>query len=120
MRISEDIIKQSSETYRKIRNTLKFLLGNLSSSQAEIDQGSVLKNVQYSFIDQLILNKLYEVTNATLNAYEHYAFDNVLALLTNFIVTDLSALYLYYAKIFYMRSFKCPRGARWSQVCTTI
>ncbi|MDD2398259.1 MAG: isoleucine--tRNA ligase [Bacilli bacterium] len=110
VRISEDIIKQSSETYRKIRNTLKFLLGNLSSSQAEIDQGSVLKNVQYSFIDQLILNKLYEVTNATLNAYEHYAFANVLALLTNFIVTDLSALYLDYAKdILYCEALNSPR-----------
>ena len=44
VRISKDIIKQTSEAYRKIRNTFRFLLGNLFDFDNEVDRVELLSN----------------------------------------------------------------------------
>ncbi|MGI6714295.1 MAG: isoleucine--tRNA ligase [Bacilli bacterium] len=104
VRISEAIIAQTAETYRKIRNTLKFILGNLAVTPETV---FTLQDVTYSLFDRFVLNQLQVVTDQALAAYENYAFNTVLSLVTNFIVTDLSALYLDYAKdILYCESAK--------------
>lgn len=95
VRISEAIIAQTAETYRKIRNTLKFILGNLTVTPEAVFKK---EEVTYSLMDQMILNQLQAVVNDAVQAYDNYAFNTVLSAVTNFIVTDLSALYLDYAK----------------------
>lgn len=94
VRISENLVKQVSETYRKIRNTFKFMLGNLSNGEQRLEL-ETLDNVQPSFfIDNVILAKLEEVKNKVLNHFEKFEFSYGLTALVNFITVDLSSFYL--------------------------
>jgi isoleucyl-tRNA synthetase len=88
VRISESIIKQVSEVYRKIRNTFKFMLGNIS----DFDINHV--DVEYEKVDKFILAKLEEVKNVALKAIEEYDFGTMMSSLVTFISTDLSSFYL--------------------------
>ncbi len=88
-RISENIILQVVEVYRKIRNTFKFMLGNIS----EFDVNNDLVN-EYSLVDNFILARLEEVKNGVINAYNKFDFAGVTSLITNFLSSDLSSLYL--------------------------
>ena len=97
VRISEDIIKQVSEGYRKIRNTFKFLLGNLSNGA---DSQFKLTDRQYEFepIDTYILARLEQVKNKYVNLFETYNFQLALQEVLTFLSTDLSSFYLDFAK----------------------
>lgn len=97
VRISEDIIKQVSEGYRKIRNTFKFLLGNLSNGA---DSQFKLTDRQYEFepIDTYILARLEQVKNKYINLFETYNFQLALQEVLTFLSTDLSSFYLDFAK----------------------
>ena len=97
VRISEDIIKQVSEGYRKIRNTFKFLLGNLSNGD---DSRFELKDMQTEFepIDTYILARLEQVKNKFVNYFESYNFQLALQEVLTFLSTDLSSFYLDFAK----------------------
>ena len=92
VRISEGIIQQVSEQYRKIRNTLKFISWNLV--------GFDVNNIQSEFEqeDKWILAKLEDVVNYCVGAYEKYDYSNVITCLMTFMSTDLSAFYLNIAK----------------------
>ena len=95
VRISKDIIKQTSESYRKIRNTFRFLLGNLFDYNNESDR------VEYSNmneIDQVIIASLNSVIEKVLHAYENYEFDEVLRLIMTYMTNDLSSFYLDFTK----------------------
>ncbi len=95
VRISKDIIKQTSESYRKIRNTFRFLLGNLFDYNNETDR------VEYSNmneIDQVIIASLNSVIEKVLHAYENYEFDEVLRLIMTYMTNDLSSFYLDFTK----------------------
>ena len=109
VRISESIIKQISESYRKIRNTFKFLLGNLSNGENDYFS---LDNLQKEFedIDLFILAKLERVKNEVIKLYDSYNFQNAVSLILTFMSTDLSSFYLDYAKdILYCDSKKSKR-----------
>ena len=109
VRISESIIKQISESYRKIRNTFKFLLGNLSNGENDYFS---LDNLQKKFedIDLFILAKLERVKNEVIKLYDSYNFQNAVSLILTFMSTDLSSFYLDYAKdILYCDSKKSKR-----------
>lgn len=95
VRISQDIIKQNAEAYRKIRNTFRFLLGNLSDFDPNKDR-IAYKNMPE--IDQYMVNLMNEIVEKTLNAYENYAFDEVFRILLTYITNDLSAFYLDFTK----------------------
>ena len=92
VRISEGIVQQVSEQYRKIRNTLKFISWNLV--------GFDLNNIQKEFSkeDEWILAKLEDVVNYCIDAYDNYDFSNVITCLMTFMSTDLSAFYLNISK----------------------
>lgn len=95
VRISDDILKQVSEVYRKIRNTFKFLLGNVNDFNPETD---AVAYEDLKEIDQFMLNKLYTFVN---NAHEHYENNDYLDIyqeLQNFINVELSNFYLDYGK----------------------
>ncbi len=92
-KVDDNIIKQVSETYRKIRNTFRFLLGNLTKGDTKYDP--LLDKVEnLEEIDQMILNQLNILTNNVIEAYDNYNFSLVVSSVMNFMTTDLSAFYL--------------------------
>jgi len=95
VRISDEIMKQVAESYRKIRNNFRFMLGNLSDFNAKTD------TVAYdglAEVDQYVLQTYYQYVKAVNEAYEAYDFLTVYKLTLNLITHTLSAFYLDYAK----------------------
>ena len=89
--ISDNIIKQLSDAYRRIRNTCRFMLGNF----ADFDFTAHARPIAgMSELDRVILHKLYKVVDRCLKAYESYEFHTIYHSLHNFCVVDLSAFYL--------------------------
>ena len=90
IRISDEILKRLSESYRKIRNTCRFLLGNLHDFTPE----QLMDYPNLAEIDRWALHQLYHLNLKVMSAYASYEFHTIYHLLHNFCVTDLSALYL--------------------------
>jgi len=91
IRISDKILSQLSDTYRRIRNTCRFLLGNLEDFNPDADP------VKYELmpdIDKFALHKLQELTAKTLKAYDTFEFHVIYHALHNYCSVDLSAFYL--------------------------
>jgi isoleucyl-tRNA synthetase len=91
MRISPEILKRLSEAYRKIRNTCRFMLGNLYDFDPATD------SVSYSElgeIDRWALYKLNLLVKRVLKVYQNYEFHTVYHSITNFCIGDMSAVYL--------------------------
>lgn len=95
VRISIDIIKQNAEAYRKIRNTFRFLLGNLSDYDNEKDQ---IKYEELAEVDRYMVCKLNDLLEKAYKAYEEYNFSEVYRLVLNYMTNDLSAFYLDFTK----------------------
>lgn len=91
VRLSKDIVKQLSEVYRKIRNTFRFLLGNLDDFNPNTDKVSY---DQLSEIDKWALLRLEEVRRKVTEAYENYEFHILYHTIHNFCTVDLSSFYL--------------------------
>jgi isoleucyl-tRNA synthetase len=89
--ISNEIIKRLSEAYRRIRNTFRYILGNLSDFDPEKD--AVLFS-ELTEIDRFTLSKLSTLTEKVLEAYNKYEFHAIFHLVHNFCAVDLSAFYL--------------------------
>ncbi|KAA9300879.1 MULTISPECIES: isoleucine--tRNA ligase [Aerococcus] len=95
VRISDDILGQVSEAYRKIRNTIRFMLGNLTDFKPS-ENGVSYDNLDP--IDQFMLNKLNELVKAVEEAYERYDFMAIYQGILNFLTTEMSSFYLDYSK----------------------
>lgn len=95
VRVSMDILKQVSESYRKIRNTLRFLIANTSDFNPE---KNTVAYDDLESLDQYIANRLNQVTKNAVKAYEKYHFQGVYREINNFCITDLSNFYLDIAK----------------------
>jgi isoleucyl-tRNA synthetase len=80
-----------TESYRKFRNTIRFMLGNLGDFDPLKDQ---VPYSQMTALDQLALSKLNDLIIKTTDAYEKYEFFKVYHALNNFFTVDLSAAYL--------------------------
>lgn len=91
IRISKDILKQLSESYRKIRNTARYILGNLYDFDPDTDK--VNTNDLYP-IDKWALVKLNELIEKVKTAYDKYEFHQVYHSIHNFCVVDMSNFYL--------------------------
>lgn len=94
VRISESIIMQVAEVYRKVRNTFKFLLGNLANGEDSSFDLSNDKVETFELIDTFILAELERVKNDAINAFEKYDFGNGISRIVTFMSRDLSAFYL--------------------------
>lgn len=94
VRISNLILKQVSEVYRKIRNTFRFLLGNLS----DFSDAQRVSYEQLRDIDRYLLDRLYRLQEKCMDAYENYEFHVVYHAIQNFCSTELSSFYLDVAK----------------------
>ncbi|PKK96240.1 MAG: isoleucine--tRNA ligase, partial [Tenericutes bacterium HGW-Tenericutes-3] len=95
VRISKDVMVQIAEGYRKIRNTFRFMLGNLDGFNPETDY------VGYSMrcrLNRVMTLKYNDVVSQVLEAYETYAFDRVYRVVVPFMTNELSAFYLDYTK----------------------
>jgi len=102
MPINDDIIKQVKESYRKIRNTYKFILGNLNDFNIEKNGVSYDDMLPY---DKYMMIKLNDYTKDVLNAYEKFNYQEIYKLTTNFVSFDLSNFYLDFTKdILYIES----------------
>jgi isoleucyl-tRNA synthetase len=91
IRISENILKQLSDAYRRIRNTSRFMLGNLYDFDPEKDAVSYDSMPE---IDRFALHRLQELIGRTLKAYDTYEFHIIYHALYNYCIVDLSAFYL--------------------------
>ncbi len=89
--ISDNIIKQLSDTYRRIRNTCRFMLGNFTDFDMAADVRPVSEMGE---LDRFIMHRLYVVTKKAVTAYDTYEFHTIYHALHNFCVVDLSAFYL--------------------------
>ncbi len=91
MRISKGILKQLSQAYLKIRNTARYMLGNLNGFDPDRDQ------VPYDTLtglDQWALARLNELVKTVRAAYDRYEFHSVYRAIYNFCVVDMSNFYL--------------------------
>ena len=94
IRISQDILKQLSESYRKIRNTARFMLGNLSNGEGFNPDKDMVSVNELTEIDKLALVKLNEVIAKVEKAYNDFDFHIVFQTILSFCITDLSNFYL--------------------------
>lgn len=90
IKISQNMFTQLSDSYLKIRNTARFLLGNL----AGYDPKNPLPHNELLPLDRWVLSRLNDLTQKVTAAYEVYTFHAVYHALHNFCVTDLSNFYL--------------------------
>ncbi|EGQ0365052.1 isoleucine--tRNA ligase [Staphylococcus pseudintermedius] len=95
VRISDEILNQVADVYRKIRNTLRFLLGNINDYNPATDR---IAEADLLEVDRYILNRLREFTAGTLDHYESFDYLNIYQEVQNFINVELSNFYLDYGK----------------------
>ncbi len=91
MRISEEIMTRNAEAYRKIRNTIRFLLGNLAGFDPARDAVAV---EEISGIDAHVLRAARQLARRVVDAYTGYELSAVYHRILNFCTVDLSNLYL--------------------------
>lgn len=91
IRISNDILKQLSEVYRKIRNTFRYILGNLNNFDPNTDMVSY---DQLEEFDKWALLRLAQVQEKVNAAFENYEFHVMYHTVHNYCTVDLSSIYL--------------------------
>ncbi|MBC8569633.1 isoleucine--tRNA ligase [Zongyangia hominis] len=91
IRVSPDILKQLSEVYRKIRNTARYILGNLYDFDPNKD---MVSDDQLFELDRWALMKLDALINKVRDAYDHFEFHMIYHAVRNFCVIDMSNFYL--------------------------
>lgn len=89
--ISEKVLKNCAEIYRKIRNTCRFVISNLYDFDAQEDLVHIKDLLA---LDQFALAKLYELNNNVQDAYAQYRFSTVIQMINTYCANDLSAEYL--------------------------
>ncbi|MDI6704040.1 MAG: isoleucine--tRNA ligase [bacterium] len=110
IRLGEEILKRVVDTYRKIRNTFRFILGNLydfNPSQDKVEYNDLLP------IDKYILHRLQELIEEVNRSYERFEFYRVTRLIVNFCIVDLSSFYLDILKDRLYTSYRYSKD-RWS------
>lgn len=95
VKIDDELIKQVKETYRKVRNTYKFMLGNLKDFNPKTDS---VKYEDMPLYDKYIMHKLNQFVKSTLEQYDLYNFSEVYKLTNNFVSTTLSSFYFDFTK----------------------
>ncbi|WP_229730212.1 isoleucine--tRNA ligase [Arenimonas maotaiensis] len=105
MSVSDDILKRSADSYRRIRNTARFLLGNLDGfdpAAHRVAAGDCL------LLDRWAMAKARQLHERVAQAYADYDFARVVAMLQNFCTNEMGALYLDVTKD---RLYTMPTGS---------
>ena len=89
LRIGPEILKTFVETYRKLRNTIRWMLGSLAHFR-EADKVAVSEMPE---LERFVLHRLAELDGEMREAYSTFDYKRVIALLNSFMTTDLSAFY---------------------------
>jgi isoleucyl-tRNA synthetase len=89
LRIGPDIIKANVESYRKLRNTLRFLLGNLAHYRPSL----AVPYAEMPELERYMLTRLAELDEVVRAGYDEFDFKRIFHALLNFCVNDLSAFY---------------------------
>ncbi|HGD4543874.1 TPA: isoleucine--tRNA ligase [Streptococcus agalactiae] len=114
VRISMDILKQTSEIYRKIRNTLRFLIANTSDFNPKQD---AVAYENLGAVDRYMTIKFNQVVDTINKAYAAYDFMAIYKAVVNFVTVDLSAFYLDFAKdVVYIEAANSPERRRMQTV----
>ncbi|HFH8967982.1 TPA: isoleucine--tRNA ligase [Streptococcus agalactiae] len=114
VRISMYILKQTSETYRKIRNTLRFLIANTSDFNPKQD---AVAYENLGAVDRYMTIKFNQVVDTINKAYAAYDFMAIYKAVVNFVTVDLSAFYLDFAKdVVYIEAANSPERRRMQTV----
>jgi isoleucyl-tRNA synthetase len=92
LRIDYSILEQHADSYRKIRNTFRYLLGNLNDDFKKIDFEKLDLN-QLPELEQYMLHRVYDLNENFKNYFKSYDFHNLYKELLNFCTVDLSAFY---------------------------
>ena len=91
MRCNDEIIGRLQDAYRKIRNTMRYLLGNIDDFDPNTD--SVAYD-QMGGIDQWAMQQLQKLITNVLNAYENFTFHRVFSFIYNFCTIEMSSIYM--------------------------
>jgi isoleucyl-tRNA synthetase len=89
MKVGPEIIKSNVDAYRKLRNTFRFLLGNLDG----FDEKTRVAPADMPELERYMLHKLSELDGLVRRSYLDYDFKKVFHTLSNFMTVDLSAFY---------------------------
>tara|TARA_B100001540_G_scaffold151194_1_gene133969 strand:+ start:14 stop:1384 length:1371 start_codon:yes stop_codon:yes gene_type:complete len=92
LRIDHSILEQHAESYRKIRNTFRFVLGNLRDDFSQKDFKKI-KNKEFPELEQIILHKLFVLNEEIKKNLKEYNFHKLQKDLLNFCALDLSSFY---------------------------
>jgi isoleucyl-tRNA synthetase len=91
MALSDEILKRVSDAYRRIRNTARFLLGNLNGFDPAKDLIAVKDSL---LLDQWAIQQTYDTQQAVIAAYARYDFPEIVQRVQNFCTNEMGALYL--------------------------
>jgi len=89
LRLGKEIIQTTVDAYRKLRNTLRWLLGNLAHYEASDE----VAFADMPELEQLMLHRLAQLDAQVRTAYKEYDYRRIVTLLTNFMNIELSAFY---------------------------
>ncbi len=92
LRIDYSILEQHAESYRKIRNTFRYILGNLNDKYEKIDFEKI-DTTSFPELEQYMLHKIYNLNLLFEKNFEKYNFHTIYKELLNFCTSDLSAFY---------------------------
>ncbi|SES63500.1 Isoleucyl-tRNA synthetase [Enterococcus malodoratus] len=95
VRVSMDILNQVSEVYRKIRNTMRFLLANTTDFEPK---EHAVAYEELRSVDKYMLVRLNDVIKTIRESYDKYDFTQIYKTVVNFLTVDLSSFYLDFAK----------------------
>lgn len=87
----EDLFKQIADPYRRLRNTLRILLGNMDGFDSAKDR---VAKADMPLLDQWVLERLHNVINECRSGYENFEFRKVFNQVNQFCAADLSAIYV--------------------------
>lgn len=106
VRVSDEILKQVSEVYRKIRNTMRFLLGNINDFEPTTNSVSY-ENLRE--VDKYMLIKLNDLVKNVKDSYEAFEFSTIYHQINNFCTVELSQFYMDFAKdVVYIEAADSP------------
>ena len=91
MTVSDDILRRSADSYRRIRNTIRFMLSNMQG----FDSDSNLVGVSDMLaLDSWVVSKTYDIQEQIIKEYDQYNFHHLMQLILNFCTNDLGGFYL--------------------------
>ncbi len=112
MSLSQEILKRNADAYRRLRNTARFLLGNLHGFDPA---SNLVPLAEMVVLDRWIVHRAFELQEKIKAAYERYDFAEIVQALLNFCSVDLGSLYLDVTKDRLYTMAEDSRGRRSAQ-----